>query len=398
MFVASVIYLVDESAGGNIRGGFGLLSAACAEASARFPVPDDAGGALVEAAMGNVKEAIVRLEACMSSTFFAAHMCDLLILMGKMADIPATEIGCEDSDIGMSEFYLREYARELELYPGCWRLAADYYMSCDTQATSLLVSFLKRVQYQGVGDPVAEKVLLLCEEKRLEKTARKIREKLGNECAELNNLGGAMAWYAGAGLQKRAQGIADEALRGAEREGVDSEGARRLSYVVSAVNNYAEETMRQVFDYMKVYHDMQEALSSMFALKEEDSPEQFDRFATDFIDSARSLVGSGGLPRRYWCVVVYDAANVLQLIPVVANHFSRTAILDLLGAMQLASGPHSSGELLEGLRARIAYDARAGENAMTDQDALSTVEVAQGVLTHCRTVFVRASATRINAA
>lgn len=391
--------------GGNLRGGIAHVSSCCATATATFSPPEEiAGGALVEAALGNVSNAIVRVQASLPSSWFAAHLCDLLIKVGLLEDIPTASWGTDNRPMGMREFYLKEFARGLERYPGFWRIAVDYYMACSAHGASLLISLLSRVPFEGPSDPKVEKVLLICARKKLRRTADKVCEKLGAACLSRRNLGGAMSWFARGGVFSRAQEVTELALTGAEREGANSQAAKALECVVCAVMNAGDEKMKELFDYMRDYCKLQRALVNIAATRQGESTSSqntlvsrtIEEIAEDIVSSARRLVGAGGLPRRFWIVVTYEVARVLELYPQVASFVPRVAISELISALQLASGPHRSQEMVTGLRGRLAFEGHVmGENSSGTE--LATVDDAEDAMNHCRSVFIQAAALRINA-
>lgn len=402
LMVASSYYgQYSYAAGGVLRGGVPLVSNACASASVVFEAPAAvAGGALVEAALGNVANAIACMEASLPSSWFAAHLCDTLVKAGKMTEVNATSWGPADRPVDIREFYLKEFARGLVRYRGCWRLAVDYYSACPSHGTSYLIDLLSQVPFEGSNDPAVEKVLLICKKRKLQKTAKGICERLGADCLNQKNFGGAMAWFARAGLYKRAQVVANLALRKAEREGAASQAARSLECIVNVVTNMGDDKMREAFDYMRVYSEMQTALHMMSNAPMDDSTtiskSSKPDHASNFASSSRRLVGGGGLPRRFWIVVVYEVARALEQFQEIGASFSRCAINEHLSALQLASGPHRSEELLVGLRGRLAFDAADSHQATSSKGELCTIEEAENTLTHCRRVLISSAAARIN--
>lgn len=397
MLVACALYgKFGYATGGNMRGGLALVSNACAFASAGFTAPDGvAGGSLLEAALGNVTDALVRMEASLPTSWFSAHLCDTLIKAGQMQNKEEVNPDPKKRPFRAREFYLTEFARGLERYRGCWRLAADYYLSCPSHGTSHLIDLLLRVPLEGSSDPTTEKVLLICKKCKLKRTAQHICEKLGADCLNQRNLGGAMSWFARASLLKRAGGVAELALVRAEREGSASQAARSLECVVTSMTNMGELKMRETLDYIRVYSEMQTALHMISSADDGNAFKSLQAHISDFVSLARRLVGGGGLPRKYWIVVVVEAAQVLEQYPEHQRLFSRTAINDLLGALQLASSPYRSQEMIAGLRGRLAHEATCSQTGSADVVELSTVEDAERVLLHCRSILVRSLASWI---
>ena len=403
MFVACSFYLQDSiGLGGNITGGPGRLADICAAASKVYEPPKDiAGGALIEVAMGNLKDAIVRIEASLPSSWFAAHLTDLLVYAEIITDELGSEVdddGMGDAPVGIREFYIKEYARSLERYRGCWRLVVDYYLSCPTQGKSMLVDLLYRVPLEGSGDLTTEKVLLICEKENLRKMTKRICTKLAAECLERDNLGGATMWYARAGSPRDVRAVADTALKAAEAYGAKSQGSKKLDSVVNSVAGFGSADMQDALHYLRIYRDMQTALSDLMAGPSK--AEQIMTLGSLFRDTARVLVTGGGLPRRYWSIICYDVARVLDNHEDVASLFSADVIEDLLQAVELSTGPHRIYNFLDGVRARIALERVDStptrmKRAFSDS-TLASVEEAENALEQCRSVFVKAMALRIN--
>lgn len=403
MLVACSFYAqFGHATGGNLRGGIAHVSSCCAAATATFTAPDDiAGGALVEAALGNLSNAIVRVQASLPSSWFSAHLCDLLMKVGLLEDVPTASWGADNRPMGMREFYLKEFARGLERYPGFWRIAVDYYMGCLAHGPSLLIDLLTRVPFDGPSDPKVEKVLLICAKKKLRRTANNVCEKIGADCLSERNLGGAMSWFARGGVFSRAQGVAEMALISAEREGANSQAAKALECVVCAVMNIGNNGMKEMFDYLRDYCKMQRALVNIAATSREDSEMRgntvisrtMEEQADDIVSPARRLVGGGGLPRRFWIVVTYEVARALELYPHIVSFIPRVAVSELLSALQLASGPHCPQEMTIGLRGRLAFEGHVAGDYNSGVE-LCSVEDAEDALNHCRSVLIRTAAAR----
>eukprot|EP00177_Eucheuma_denticulatum_P005972 GFKZ01010889.1.p1 GENE.GFKZ01010889.1~~GFKZ01010889.1.p1 ORF type:complete len:687 (-),score=81.82 GFKZ01010889.1:672-2732(-) len=406
MLVACSFYAqFSNVTGGNMRGGIGHVSNCCAAATAAFRAPEDvAGGALVESALGNVSNAVVRVAAGMPTSWFPAHLCDLLMSAGLLEDIPAIGWGSSNRPMGMREFYMKEFARGLERYPGLWRVAVDYYAACPAHGTSLLIDLLPRVPFEGPSDPKVEKVLFICAKRNLPRTASNVCEKIGADCLSQGNLGGAMSWFARGGIFTRAVGAAETALINAEKEGANSEAARALECVVRAVTNIGDERMRQMFEYMRDYCKLQRALADVAEARKicqvrhhrREKPTSIEEIGVDLVSAACRLVGGGGLPRRFWVVVAYEVAQVIALHPTVSKVNPKISISELLSALQLASGPHRSHDMIEGLQARLAYEKNSSGQAAPNAEP-SRLREAEEALNHCRSVLIRALAEKINA-
>lgn len=397
MLVSCCLYgQYGMASGGNLRGGHTLVWNSSASASEAFPVPENvARGALVEASTGAIGKAIVSLEAGLPTSWFSAHLCDLLVTAGYLKGNTGAKVERAKRATDLREFYLKEFAREVERSRGCWRIAVDYYTACPLHGTSMLIDFLSRMPFEGSSDPTVEKVLLICTKMKLQRTGRNICEKLGAHCLNQENLGGAMSWFARAGLYKRAQNVAELALSRAETEGADSQAARSLECVVFALTSAGDEKMMETFYYLRVYCEMQQALVKISSLFSDGSTEKLPKYISDLVSSAWRLVSGGGLPRRHWVIVAFEVARVIELHPNVVPLLSRVAISDLLSALQLASGPHCSEELALGIRRRLAFEASLAREANRDDASLS--RECEAAMQHCRSVFIRTAATRITA-
>lgn len=398
MLATMTLYLRDDMlSGGNLQGGLAVLKEACAHASMHFKPPSHiAGGALLEAALGNLKDAVVRVHATLPSSWFSAHLCDLLVRGDFLQD--ATEAACQEDDrpIGMREFYLKQFASSLERYRGCWRLAVDYFSACPTHGTGMIMDMFARMPLHGCGDPIIEKMLWVCKRKKLRKTADNICERVGVICLHHDNLGGAMAWFARGRLTKRCCAVADLGIMRAERGGPLSAGARTLECVAVALGAFGTEGLLQKLDFVNTYYEMQEARAKLKSAKENDDALDMEMCTRQFVSCVRSLVDIGGIERRFWCVIAYEAALLFEMYPDVVADVSRRALLDVVGALELTTGPFRSVQLLDGLRRRVAADgASAGEVVKVDVKPCS-VDKVESVLDHCRKVLVQCLARKIN--
>lgn len=351
MMVACVCYNGDS------------VVAAAGEALARFPVGDItlADGALMEAALGGVDKALRRLAAGGVSYWFGAHLADLLVRQGG-----------EDVDESLNdlrEYFMKEYARELEGVRGCWRICADYYLQCK-HGGGLMVEMLRRMPLGG-GERAVEKVLLICRTRRLVKTAREICERLGNSCVSVGNWGGGMMWFLRAGLHGKCDEVVNQVLSRAEKEGVNSEGATALAYVSVCIGQFADGRLGERYEYVREYHEMQEALSHL------SNGELTVEWGGMFGNAVRSLLssgGDGGLPRKYWAVLCYETARLIEQLPEVARVLGRGGVQQVLGALEIGG--------LGGLVSRLK---REGNNGGV-----------KFIAEHCRGVMVGSVARLIN--
>lgn len=406
MLIACSVYLPDESGIENsLHSGLQTVMTASAEASIMKDAPKGGAGlALAEASMGNCLNAVTAMEISLPSMWFSAHLGELLVRIGQMPDRkPDTELN--GPPFGTKEGLFIKFAEELEQYPGLWRLAADYYMACPTLGDGRLAGLLTRIKADEASGMMAEKVLHLCYKRKLSKTARRIQLKLGSHCLEFNNLGGAISWYSAAGALREAQKVVDLALQAAEREGPDSNGALLLSNVVNAINKFANEEIRQAFDYLDVYKDMQDQLNALAGITAQQQKDQLPREALggaifpaieSFSNATNSLLVGGRLPRRYWCVVVFEAVRVLEEFPEARQFFARSTLLNLINAVELCTGPHRCGALVQGLRNRLKWEKSAGVMDVSELSDGTHFESLEDTVSYCRRVLSEVVARTIN--
>lgn len=374
-----------------MRSSVAEIAAACGEASSAFRTPADlAGGAVTEAALGNVGAAIVSMGSSLNISWFAAHLCDLLVQSGKISAAGDEEWAAAHKDIGMREFYLRDFARRLERNRGMWRLAAAYYLECPTVGQELLKAMLARVNFESAEDPSVEKVLGLCAKYKLSQTSRDVCQRLGAGCLQQGNFGGAMAWYARGGLNDKARSVATEALQQAEEEGPGSSAARGLQCVVAALAGARDPEIRESFDFLRVYADFQEAVAEC-AVAEDRSAPFFGKCRSVALEALLRLIGGGGLPRKHWAVALREVSGLLQgedgkdeLAGVSVD-----VMQELVGALQLVSGPYRSPVVLEGLKRRLSFEAKFSRIDEATTSVLDMKDVEKS-LHDVRQVFIRA--------
>lgn len=423
MLVAMSLYLRDETAstvGGNLQGGLSVLAQACAHASCHFDPPSAiAGGALLEAAMGNLRDALVRMHATLSTPWFSTHLCDVLVRSGNLQDVhhanrraigqlpeaAATDSqmdgngdkGSTETAIGMREAYFLNFSSSLERYRGCWRLAVDYLRACPTFGTGHLSDLLGRTAINdGCMHRTAEKMLTICRQMRLHTTGRKLCERVGVACLHNENLSAALAWFARGGLKVRCRSVADLALTRAEKGGPLSEHARTLECVTVAISSFGDRQLQSELDYITMYYDMQEARAGLTAAREHEDRDDMMECAKNFAKAVSNLIDVRGVARQFVCVIAYEAGRLLEMYPELLSAFSRRVLLDLLGALEIVGGKFGSGRMVQGLRCRISYDGAAPRELVQKEALPCSVEKAEGVVDHLRKVFVQCLARKIN--
>lgn len=398
MFVACAFLLREESvSGGHLQGDTAALAEACGMAAFKFDVPTSvAGGALVEVALGNLHAAIVRLHETMPSSWFAAHLSDLLVRGGKLNDSETNgdkgDNGSDVVNISIREVYIKEFAASLERYRSCWRIAVDYLSSCPTHGTGMMIDMLGRIPLDGVADRTIEKALRVCMKRNMRRTAVRICERVAVRCLQAGSLGCAVAWFARMHLRDRCTEVTRLAVERAEQGGPLSEGARQLEAVASAIDACNDNDIRHRLDYAKTYYTLQEMQPKIKAACEAEDFDDAAEHAQLFADSARLLVAPSGAERSFWVVIAYEVAKVLDLYPAVRPQFSRKALVEILNALELAAGPYCAPDLIKGLRWRIANDSF---NNSSEPKSCS-MDRACAELDHCRMVFMECLAKRIN--
>lgn len=335
---------------------------ACAEATAVYEPPHQiAGGALVEAALGQPAEAIVRLGASLNTTWYAAHLCDLMMQAKQLKPDAAGKWMPAPGNVGLLEYLILEFTNKLERNRGMWRIAADYYNECPRRGQQCLTEMLGRVMTDGAVDPVIEKVIAFCESNKLPGVAKDLCARVGAECAETKNFGGAVYWYSRAKLLDRVVEVAHNAIAAAEFGGPGSMAARVLAHVVSAAAvATASDSTQERIAYASVYVQFQENVASAFELGALDEVDVAGMRHMEVVERAGHLalrlVCGGGLPRRFWAVVVYDVCRLLKEFPACAAAVTTDSLYELLAALEIVSSPSGVSDTIHGLARRLEND------------------------------------------
>lgn len=387
MLVACALYARDPTTGigiGTSVGSSGIRTA-CGIASAAFEAPSEvAGGALVDAAFGNFEEVIIRLKATLPTPWFAAHLCDVLIQANKIADALIDD----DSAIGhvglnvnhgshpeIAKITLREACfvqyieslRSAHHIQACWRLVIDYCQACPLRGPKLLVNHLHQVPLTDAR--TAEKLLQVCKKRGLNKLYTHTCERMATPRTHTTSpsspsspsskassslpLGTSLMWFARAKRYDKCVEVARNAVKRAERGGPLSAGARDLEGVSYAIGACSDAQVTRALDYAVLYYTMQEARATI-----QHSAGDDDRaFAViEFVNAIKALIAHGGAHHEFWAVIAYEAAKVLHLYPNAAHQFPRSVLLDLVGTLELVSGPYAPAELVDSLCIRIANE------------------------------------------
>lgn len=352
-----------------------------------------AGGALVEAAMGKFKEVIVRLDTVLPTSWVSAHLCDVLVRAKLLKDeLNSTPLGHSCASVPAREFFLRRYATSLERYPACWRIAVDYLCACETHGTAALMDMVNRLPFSGCGDRVIEKAIHACNRKRLTGTIKRLCQRVGVKCIHNRDFGGAMAWFCRAGCPEKCCEVADAALRLAEMEGPGSDGAKELERTAEAILTYGNDELREKVHFAVSYYHMQKAKFELLPDVPQDG--SMKSKIVRFEDAVDDLICSQMLYRRFWCVIGYEGAQILEAYGDMSV-FSRKTLSQLIMAVEVASGPYRDDELLGGIRRRIAQDALSLKDSQGIVEPCS-VERADRELDRCRKVFLESLARKIN--
>lgn len=381
MLVACVSYGRDQTESG------ANLSLACGAATGSFSAPMDiGGGALIEAALGNAAGAVINLGSCMSTPWFAAHLCELLV-RNRVFPADGPDEWTADAGrgaLGMREYYLNEFARSLERYRGMWRIAAAYYLECETVGKKRLAGMLGRTTFDGTADANIEKVLRLCEQGGWESTARLVCERIGAECLQNERYGAALMWFARGEAAERAHEVAEEAMRRAEMEGPGSDGAEKLESVVIALSAQKDDALLQALDYLHVYMGFQQALAE--CRSNELGRDEFVARRNGAIQAILRLIRGGGLARKHWAVALVELAPFVTTdLPAVPLAMMQ----ELMAALEVVSGRFGAKELMEGLRRKVFFEISQSTDIAELDATVSKHDVAKRV-DHTRKTFVKA--------
>jgi hypothetical protein len=355
---------------------------ACAEAAAVHTPPDHiAGGALVDAALGQPAEAIVRLGASLGTTWYAAHLCDLMMQANRLGPDAASRWMPAPGDVSLLEYLVLEFASKLERNRGMWRITADYYTQCPRRGRQRLRDMLGRVSTNGPVDPVVEKVITFCKSNGLPDVTKTICARVGAQCAHARNYGGAVFWFSRGGLLDRAVSVVEAAISDAEVCGPVSPSARVLSQAVAAASvAAASDAVQERIAYALAYVQFQGEIAVVLGRS---GPQDTDGTAGgggagEADDDARfvavkraerlavRLVCGGGLPRRFWPNVVYEVCNVLDKHPACAAVVATDSLYELLSALEIVSSVGRHADSFQGLSRRL--ESQHGDRMRADDD------------------------------
>lgn len=350
---------------------------ACAEASASFTPPHQiAGGALVDAAVGHPAEAIVRLGASLNTTWYAAHLCDLLMQSKQLGPEAASRWMPAPGGVSLLEYLVLEFTGNLESNSGMWRIAADYYTQCPRKGRQRLQDMLRRVTSVGAVDPVVEKVLTFCAAHKLSEVTKDVCARVGAECAHARNYGGAAFWYSRGGLENAVLNVVEVALEAAEIAGPGSPSARALSHVVLAATvASADDAVKERIAFAQAYVHFQDAVgivagdrTAMDDMHDEPEAMEEDRVAAMKRAErlALRLLCGGGLPRRFWPNVVYEISSVLKQGTLPEGLLATDTLYELLSALEAMCSTERYADIFDGLSRRIERE--SGDRKKNGED------------------------------
>lgn len=392
--VATSTYIANGVSGGKAAS-LTTLTDICVVASTLSGPPASAGGALVDAVMGRFKEVAIRFDVTLPTSWASVHLCDALMRANIMKGDADPELSKNPHIyVSVHEFFLRKYAASLERYPTCWRIAVDYLYACEDHGTGVLKGMIDRLPFSGCGDRNIEKALCICYRRNLNRTAAKLCERVGVNCAHNRDFGGAMEWLCKANSTRKCIAAAESALKLAEMEGPNSYGAKELLRLSEALNTYGEPELMDRLSFVVAYQSMQKAKANILPEFLQDS----DAMKSDilqFQDAVDQLLSGRLIGREFWCVIAYEAAQMLELCPAVLVVFSRKCLSQLITAVEISSGPYRDEGLFDGIRKRIAYEALPTDEKRKPVE-LCSLERAGEVLGHCRKVFLDSFARKFN--
>jgi hypothetical protein len=398
MMVATVTYSSRIMSGNLHDHGIVDVENACAEASSMFELPKMiAGGALMEAAVGRPAEAIVRLGASLDSTWYAAHLCDLLMQTKHIAVDSVSNWMPAPGGVSLLEYLTLQFVRKLEENRGMWRIAADYYTQCPRKGPKALREMLVRVTTDGPVDPCLEKIMLFCDTHNMPDVKIQICARVGSECALARNFGGAMLWLSRGNLTERIVVLVENAVSEAELGGPGSSNARMLDHVMCAATvGGASDGIKERVAYARDFVSFQNSISRAKKLSEVDDTSAMSAAVREAQRHAIRLIRSGGLPRRFWPVLIYEVCNMVDRIPSFASELSTDSVYELVSALEvISSTPRPCGEL-ENLQARLrcqidsASDRNTSEFGQKEYDSFVSVA---GALDSMRSTLLKAIST-----
>jgi Nup85 Nucleoporin len=398
MMVATVTYSSRIMSGNLHDHGIVDVENACAEASSLFELPKlIAGGALMEAAVGRPAEAIVRLGASLESTWYAAHLCDLLMQTKHIAVDSVSNWMPAPGGVSLLEYLTLQFVRKLEENRGMWRIAADYYTQCPRKGPKALREMLLRVTFDGPVDPCIEKIMLFCDTHNMADVKVQICARVGSECAHARNFGGAMLWFSRGNLADRVVSLVECAVSDAELGGPGSSNSRMLDHVVCAATvGGASDGIKERVAYAREFVSFQNSISLAKTLSEGDDTLALSAAVHESQRLAIRLVRGGGLPRRFWPILIYEICNMANRVPSFASKLSTDAVYELVSALEvISSTPRPCGEIDNLLvRLRCQTDSASERNATElGQMELGSFVSVQDALDSMRSTLLKAITT-----
>jgi hypothetical protein len=250
----------------------------------------------------------------------------------------------------------------------------------------------------GALDPVVEKVLAFCDSNDLSDVSRNVCARVGAECSQARNYGGAAYWFSRGNLVNKVQGVVEIAIADAEISGPGSESARLLSHVVSAATvAAASDVVKERIAFAQAYVQFQNEIAALLAnnpssnnMDDGSDKNEDDRFRAMQRAEQRALrlLCGGGLPKRFWPNIVYEICNVMDQGAVPKGQLATDTLYELLSALEAICSSSQYTDSLNSLSRRLERqdskrgnsDDGAADRGKIDRNTDSVLQKMRGTL------------------
>jgi hypothetical protein len=148
------------------------------------------------------------------------------------------------------------------------------------------------------------------------------------------------------------------AVSEAEIDGPESTASRMLGHVVNAAfMGVASDDIKERVAFARDYMSLQLALACALKGMETGAEAEARVSVSDVERHAIRLLRGGGLPRKFWPVLVYEICHVIDQVPTAACFLSTDSIYEFLSAMEVISSTLKTSRELENLSRRIRNQA-----------------------------------------
>ncbi|XP_048762132.1 nuclear pore complex protein Nup85-like [Ostrea edulis] len=142
---------------------------------------------LLSAIESDVYQVIKDSRTVFSNGWFVAHLTDLLQHCGQL-EAYKLQFGAD-----LREFLLLEYASSLMSHESLWIVGVSYLDHCAEFGRKYLELFLDRIPVNS--EKKANKVLKICEDRKMTEQAKSICKVMGMRCIKNKRLGAALTWF-----------------------------------------------------------------------------------------------------------------------------------------------------------------------------------------------------------